>query len=394
MQLNKLFNHSAILLCAVLMLSSCQKESTAVDYTANEYEELSKSLNLPGELHNYTVDVPAHINISSFSPIAPIQLNKANHTATLGRVLFYDELLSRNGTVSCGSCHVQTAGFAHNEALSEGFDGQTGTRNSLALGTTAMGLTTSYGGSTEGEALAGFSWDDSVHSMEEQTQAAIENPSEMGMTMEDMVDRVKSIAYYDILFRKAFGENEINEENLLNAITQFVNAISSNESRFDEGMNQTLNVNEDFANYTASENLGKTLYNTNCASCHGAKHDFTVKAVANNGLDQVYTDQGKGAKTGNSSDMAIFKVPFLRNIGLSGPYMHDGRFGSLEEVVDFYSENVKEHLNLSPELRESNGQVKKMNFTEVQKTALVAYMETLTDQEMIKDEKFSIPFGE
>jgi len=230
--------------------------------------------------------------------------------------------------------------------------------------------------------------------MEEQTQAAIENPSEMGMTMEAIVDRVKSIAYYDILFRKAFGENEINEENLLKAITQFVNAISSNESRFDEGMNQTLNVNEDFANYTASENLGKSLYNTNCASCHGAKHDFTVKAVANNGLDQVYTDQGKGAKTGNSSDMAIFKVPFLRNIGLSGPYMHDGRFASLEEVVDFYSENVKEHLNLSPELRESNGQVKKMNFTEVQKTALVAYMETLTDQEMIKDEKFSIPFGE
>ncbi len=394
MQLNKLFNHSAILLGAVLMLSSCQKESTAVDYTANEYEELSKSLNLPGELHNYTVDVPVHINAGSFFPMAPIQLNRANHTATLGRVLFYDELLSRNGTVSCGSCHVQTAGFAHNEALSEGFDGQIGTRNSLALGTTAMGLTTSYGGSTGGEALAGFSWDDSVHSMEEQTQAAIENPSEMGMTMEAMVDRVKSIAYYDILFRKAFGENEINEENLLNAITQFVNAISSNESRFDEGMNQTLNVNEDFANYTASENLGKTLYNNNCASCHGAKHDFTVKAVANNGLDQVYTDQGKGAKTGNSSDMAIFKVPFLRNIGLSGPYMHDGRFGSLEEVVDFYSENVKEHLNLSPELRESNGQVKKMNFTEVQKTALVAYMETLTDQEMIKDEKFSIPFGE
>ena len=394
MQLNKLFNHSAILLGTVLMLSSCQKESTAVDYTANEYEELSKSLNLPGELHNYIVDVPEHINAGAFFLIAPIQLNKANHTATLGRVLFYDELLSRNGTVSCGSCHVQTAGFAHNEALSEGFDGETGTRNSLALGTTAMGLTTSYGGSTEGEALAGFSWDDSVHSMEEQTQAAIENPSEMGMTMEAMVDRVKSIAYYDILFRKAFGENEINEENLLKAITQFVNSISSNESRFDEGMNQTLNVNEDFANYTASENLGKSLYNTNCASCHGAKHDFTVKAVANNGLDQVYTDQGKGAKTGNSSDMAIFKVPFLRNIGLSGPYMHDGRFASLEEVVDFYSENVKEHLNLSPELRESNGQVKKMNFTEVQKTALVAYMETLTDQEMIKDEKFSIPFGE
>ena len=234
MQLNKLFNHSAILLGTVLMLSSCQKESTAVDYTANEYEELSKSLNLPGELHNYIVDVPEHINAGAFFPIAPIQLNKANHKATLGRVLFYDELLSRNGTVSCESCHVQTAGFAHNEALSQGFDGENGTRNSLALGTTAMGLTTSYGGSTEGEALAGFSWDDSVHSIEEQTQAAIENPSEMGMTIEAIVERVKSIAYYDILFRKAFGENEINEENLLKAITQFVNSISSNESRFDE----------------------------------------------------------------------------------------------------------------------------------------------------------------
>ena len=95
--------------------------------------------------------------------------------------------------------------------LSEGFDGETTVRNSLALGTTAMGLTTSYGsGSFGGAALAGFSWDDSIHSMEEQTKAAIENPAEMGMTMEDMVERVKSIAYYDILFRKSFGEDEIN----------------------------------------------------------------------------------------------------------------------------------------------------------------------------------------
>lgn len=399
MQLNKIINLSVIVLGCMLIFSSCQKESTALHYSESEYAELSKNLNLPGEVYNYSINVPSHLTGGGIfnGNIDPTRLNQENHIATLGRVLFYDELLSRNGTVSCGSCHVQTSGFAHNEALSEGFDGQTGQRNSLALGTTAMGLTTSYGGNISfggGEALAGFSWDDSIHSMEEQTQAAIENPAEMGMTMEDMVDRVNSIAYYDILFRKAFGEGEINEENLLAAITKFVNSISSNQSKFDEGLNQNFNAAEAFANFTAQENLGKQLYNSNCSSCHGSKHDFTVMAVANNGLDLNYADQGKGEKTGKSADMGVFKVPFLRNIALSGPYMHDGRFASLEDVVDFYSEDIQNHQNLNFRLRDDNGQAKRMNFQEHEKEALVAYLETLTDEEMIKDDKFSDPFGE
>jgi len=403
MQLSKILKLSFLALGFVLMFSSCQKDSQALHYSASEYEELSKSLNLPGELHNYTVEVPNHfggdvIIGGHVGTVDPVRLNRENHIATLGRVLFYDELLSRNGTVSCGSCHVQTAGFAHNEALSEGFDGETTVRNSLALGTTAMGLTTSYGGNSSfgGEALAGFSWDDSIHSMEEQTQAAIENPAEMGMTMEDMVERVKSIAYYDILFNKAFGEDEINEENLLSAISKFVNAISSNESKFDEGLNHALSGGafESFPNFTTKENIGKSLYNSNCSSCHGLRHDFTVKAVANNGLDLIYADNGKGDKTGFQSDMGVFKVPFLRNIALSGPYMHDGRFESLEEVVDFYSENVKNHENLSSELRTINGGAKRLDLNDTQKEALVAYLETLTDEKMIREEKFADPFGQ
>ena len=398
MQLNKIINVSAIALGCMLMFTSCQKESEALHYSASEYEELSKNLNLPGELFNYTVNVPTHLDNGALfqGSVDPSRLNRDNHMATLGRVLFYDELLSRNGTVSCGSCHVQTAGFAHNEALSEGFDGETTVRNSLALATTPMGLTTSYGGGNSfgGEALAGFSWDDSIHSMEEQTEAAIENPAEMGMTMEDMVDRVNSIAYYDILFNKAFGEDEINEENILAAITKFVNAISSNQSKFDEGLAQNFNSQQPFSNFSNQENLGKDLYNANCSSCHGTKHDFTVMAVANNGLELNYADNGKGDKTGKSSDMGVFKVPFLRNIAITGPYMHDGRFETLEEVVDFYSDNIQSHANLNSRLRANNGQAKRFNFLDSEKEALVAYLETLTDHEMTKDEKFSDPFGE
>jgi len=397
MKFNKILSLSAFTLGCMMVFTSCQKESEALHYSASEYEELSKSLNLPGELHNYSINVPIHLGGGVVGgSVDPSRLNRENHIATLGRVLFYDELLSRNGTVSCGSCHVQTSGFAHNEALSEGFDGETGTRNSLALGTTAMGLTTSYGGTSfsGGGALAGFSWDDSIHSMEEQTKAAIENPAEMGMTMEDMVDRVSSIAYYDILFKKAFGEDEINEENMLMAISNFVNAISSNQSKFDEGLALNSNVNTAFSNFTSLENLGKDLYNNNCSSCHGKRHDFTVKAVANNGLDLIYADNGKGDITGNNSDMGVFKVPFLRNIALSGPYMHDGRFNSLEEVVDFYSEDIKSHTNLNHLLRDDNGQAKRMNFDATEKAALVAYLETLTDEEMVKDVRFSSPFGE
>jgi len=402
MQLHKILNFSAVALGCIMMFSSCQKDSQALHYSASEYEELSKNLNIPGELYNYSIQVPPHIGggVGVNGVIDPSRLNRNNHIATLGRVLFYDELLSRNGTVSCGSCHVQTAGFAHNEALSEGFDGETTVRNSLALGTTAMGLTTSYGGGSgsgafdPGGTLAGFSWDDSVHSMEEQTKAAIENPAEMGMTMEEMVDRVRSIAYYDILFEKAFGEDEITEDNMLSAISKFVNAISSNESKFDEGLSQTFNVEEPFANFTTQENLGKELFNSNCSSCHGAQHDFTIKAVANNGLDLEYADNGKGAKTGNPFDMGVFKVPFLRNIELSGPYMHDGRFASLEEVVNFYSDGIKTHSNLNTLLKDNSGQAKKMNFAEIEKAALVSYLETLTDEEMIKDDKFADPFGE
>lgn len=384
---------------SAMVISSCQKDTSAVSYTDAEYQTLSQILDLPGEVYDYTIQgsnagVPFDIQVPGHG-----SLEDRNHKATLGRVLFYDQLLSKDGTVSCGTCHVQSAGFAHNEALSEGIEGQVGTRNSLALGTTPLGLETSYGGgsSFNGDVffngqIAGFSWDESVHSMNEQSQKAIENPVEMGMTMEAMVDRVNSLAYYDILFNKAFGENEITETKILDAISSFVNAISSNQTKFDEGLAMTHDAFEDFPNYSEVQNLGKNLFNNNCSSCHGSEHKFTQRATANNGLDLVYTDKGRGEVTGLSHDNGVFKIPFLRNIELSGPYMHDGRFATLEEVVDFYSTGIKGHQNLDPSLKDWNGQVKRFNFTSAEKSALVAYLETLTDHKMKKEQKFADPF--
>lgn len=396
MKSNKLLSLGIFFFAAIMILSSCQKESEVVSYSSSEYAELSKVLDLPGEVYDYTISAPTHINNTAFfNPTfdPSLSIDRANHMSTLGRVIFYDELLSRNATVSCGSCHVQNAGFAHNEVVSEGFNGEVTKRNSLALGTAPIGLTNSYNGGSAGGALAGFSWDDRIHSMAEQSEAAITNPLEMGMTMADMVTRINSLAYYDILFHKAFGEDKINEETILEAVSQFVNSITTKNSKFDEGLEAAPNMSAEmsFANYTAEENLGKQLYNSNCASCHSTTHSFTMKAVANNGLDMNYEDKGKGEVTGVAADNGLFKVPFLRNIELSAPYMHDGRFATLEEVVDHYSESIAPHANLSPELK-IGSHPKQMNFSENEKVALVAYLETLTDMEMVNDDKFSDPF--
>lgn len=389
---NRMSTLVGICTLCILVMISCQKEPPRnSDYSASEYAELSKVLDLPQEVYDYSITMPGDVVV--FGPDFA-HIGQSNHQATLGRVIFYDELLSRNGTVSCGSCHIQSAGFADNKAGSEGFDGGVTPRNSLALGTAAVGLTNSYnGGFGKPDAIAKFSWDDSVHDMNQQTQNAIENPLEMGMTMESMVERLKSIAYYDILFNKAFGEDAINEENTLQAVSHFVNSITTNRSEFDRAMETAFaDPFTDFPEFSAKENLGKELYLQNCASCHSAVHDFTVKAVGNNGLVMEYEDQGVGAVTNEPSDRGVFKIPFLRNIELSAPYMHDGSFATLEEVIDHYSDGIVSHPNLSEELKGTDGQAKRMNFSDNEKGALVAYLRTLTDYEMVADDRFSDPF--
>lgn len=377
------------LLLLVLSMQSCGDNLNEVykDYTEEEYAIISNRLNLPNEVFEYSTNFDQEFFINHLGE-ENIHARRGNHKATLGRVLFYDQKLSLNESISCASCHKQELAFADDVAFSEGFDGEITTRNSLPLGNT-IGFETAYGGGLD---RALFAWDESNQDISTQSKAAIESTIEMGMDMESVIDRIENDEVYSILFRKTYGDENIMEHRVLEAIEEFVNSIASADSKFDK---ETMNNNGDFispfSGYTTEENLGKELYINNCASCHSFDHMFTSKAVANNGLDLVYEDKGVGGRTSVFSDNGVFKVPFLRNIELTAPYMHDGRFENLREVIDHYSEGIMNHPNLDLELKIGN-EPRRMNFSEEEKSALEAYLITLTDHNMIADVKFSDPF--
>lgn len=378
----------------LILMQSCGEEvkSTFTDYTEEEYALLSERLDLPLGIFEYNVEFDEAFFNNNLGQ-GNIQSRRSNHKATLGRVLFYDKLLSANESVSCASCHKQELAFADDVAFSEGFDGGATTRNSLPLGNT-IGFEASYGGGDSfSSQRAQFSWDESNADIASQSKAAITSEVEMGMHMNEAVTRVRQQSYYGVLFEKAYGDKNILEHRVLEAIEEFVNSIVSSNSKFDhESMKADGAVNSEFSGYSTSENRGKNLYLDNCASCHSADHKFTEIATANNGLELYYEDQGVGEHNSSPSKRGVFKVPFLRNIELSGPYMHDGRFATLDEVIDHYSDGIVNHENLHENLKTNTGSPKSLNFTDLQKEDLKAYLLTLTDYEMIADVKFSDPF--
>lgn len=379
----------------ILITQSCSDDlnSTYKDYTDEEYALLSQRLNLPSELYDYSPEFEDNF-FNNHLDEGNIQSRRSSHKATLGRVLFYDKTLSVNEIISCASCHQQKLAFADDVALSEGFDGELTTRNSLPLGNT-IGFETSYrngGGDFGFGGQALFSWDESNSDISSQSEAAITSEIEMGLNMGTLVNRLKTQEDYKILFQKAYGDQNILEHRVLEAIEEFVNSIVSNHSKFDmESMAADQNIFNDFEGYTPQENKGKTIYMNNCASCHSFDHQFTAVATANNGLDMIYEDKGVGEHSSDPSKVGVFKVPFLRNIELTGPYMHDGRFATLDEVINHYSEGIQNHDNLHDFLRNGN-EANKMNFSDDEKSALKTYLLTLTDEQVIADAKFSDPF--
>lgn len=349
---------------------------------------VSTALLLPATPPNYANQtLPAHLltpQVAGQDNTPPTNL-VTDSGALLGRVLFYDRRLSINQTISCSSCHQAEHGFSDPRPFSIGFDGGLTGRNSMGLS------------SAKYYARRAFFWDERAATLEDQVLQPIRNDVEMGMTLPELTDRLSAEPFYTELLTAAFGSPEVTTDRISRALAQFVRSIISFESKYDAG------VPTNFSNFTAQENRGRRIFrgqigNATCNACHGTDNFVPGNIINNNGLENPYVDKGVGGITGRAQDEGLFKVPSLRNIELTAPYMHDGRFATLEEVVEFYNSGVVNHPNLSPPLRTPPGpgmapEPLRLNLSDADKAALVAFLKTLTDTNVTTDERFSDPFN-
>ena len=345
-------------------------------------EDVNQALLLPATRDNYANQtlpgrfllqpIPGQDNTPASNPVT-------DAGATLGRVLFYDKRLSLNQTISCSSCHQAAHGFSDPAKFSVGFKGGLTSRNSMGLANARW---------YQREA---FFWDERAATLEDQVLQPIQNEVEMGMTLPALVTRLSEEPYYATLFNDAFGTAEVSSNRISRALAQFVRSIISTHTKFDAG------AATGFTNFTPQENLGRQIFNGagNCVACHGTDNFVPGPVINNNGLENPYIDKGVGGLTGRAQDEGLFKVPSLRNIALTAPYMHDGRFATLEQVVEFYNSQVTAHPNLSPPLRAGgpNGPPRRLNLSPDEKAALIAFLNTLTDNVLPTDSRFSDPFN-
>ena len=284
----------------------------------------------------------------------------------LGRHLFYDPILSKDNTISCASCHLQATGFTHvDHELSHGIEGKIGTRNSLTLQNLAWNKH--------------FMWDGGVNHLDVQALAPITSEVEMNETLENVVIKLQQSEKYQELFYKAFGTKKITGQYTLKAISQFVVSLTTSNSKYDK----VIRKEEKF---TKMEQKGYDLFKKHCTSCH-KEPLLTSNSFENNGLalDTTLNDFGRMNITQNPMDSLKFKVPTLRNIEFTFPYMHDGRFKTLNEVVKHYNSGVQQNKTTAKQLQ------KPMNLSDNERTELIAFLKTLTDKEFLFNPKYGFP---
>ncbi|MCC6282017.1 MAG: cytochrome-c peroxidase [Saprospiraceae bacterium] len=286
----------------------------------------------------------------------------------LGRQLFYDPLLSRDTTISCASCHLQATGFAHvDHNLSHGIDGRIGRRNAPAIINMAWS--------------SSFMWDGGVNHLDVQPLSPIGSPEEMDESMEHVVHKLNTQRKYRSMFFRAFGDSTATGQKTLLALSQFVLMLNSYNSKYDKYLRK-----EPGGVFSDQELNGLALFRKHCADCH-TEPLFTNGAFANNGLppDTALLDFGRLRITGNSADSLRFKIPTLRNIQFTYPYMHDGRFKKLSEVLKHYTEGIQQSPTLDKRLQTP------VVLSPNEKIDLVAFMLTLTDREFLFDQRFGFP---
>lgn len=300
----------------------------------------------------------------------------------LGRMLFYEKRLSLNNTLSCGSCHEQAHAFTDGKAFSTGVDHVLTPRNAMSLTNLLW--------------TRRFFWDGRVTGLENQASVPLTNPHEMGQPLAVSAKKLGETSTYPELFRLVYGDGEITADRIVKAIAQFERTLIACNSKYDQYLRnayqptkQEMAGMELFMNGADPE---KNIRGANCVHCHGGVKNY-LELFHNNGLDSIPADKGVEVITGLAADKGRFKVPTLRNIALTAPYMHDGRFKTLDEVVDHYSDHIKQSPYLSSFLRgESNTKGgKSLDLRPEEKKAIVAFLNMLTDSTFINDPRFSDP---
>ncbi len=338
----------------LVMLGCLSCESSDEDYVAIETE--NRSLTFPQPDH---FPEPSY-NLSQNPP--------TEKGFELGKKLFYDGRLSETGVISCGFCHIQEFAFTHHtHQVSHGVNGALGQRNAQPL------MNLAY--------QAEFSWDGAASHLDAFSIIPITTEFEMNESITHVIEKLKTDPHYQTLFNQAFENGEINPENMFKAISQFLVMMVSAESKYDRYLKQQVSLN-------TSEAEGLELFESKCASCHSGVL-LTDQSYRNNGLaiNPIYNDVGRERVTGYKSDRYKFKVPSLRNVAVSFPYMHDGRFQTLKDVLDHYDTGVTNTLNLDPIFEEET--TLGIPLTEEEKSKIISFLSTLTDDNFLLNSQFS-----
>jgi cytochrome c peroxidase len=284
----------------------------------------------------------------------------------LGRALFYDPILSVNGMISCESCHSPFNAFAHTDhAVSHGINDSIGTRNAPALFNLAW--------------KNSFMWDGAINHLDVQALAPINHPAEMGESTANVLIKLQKSHLYKKLFQKAWKDTAITSQRMLKSLSAFLVSLTSTQSKYDL-------VKQGKASFTAQESKGYALFKPLCGTCH-TEPLFTNHQFANNGLilDEKFKDLGRYTVTQNPRDSFCFSVPSLRNLSYSYPYMHDGRFKTLYQVLNHYTSGIQASSTLHPAFDKS------IDLSPVEKTDLVAFLLCLNDEQFVFDLKNRYP---
>ncbi len=354
----------------LLGLASCQHDADTVDPEGPVVPPTAYNLVLPGNFPQ--------------APALPADNPLTVEGVALGRQLFYEKALSVDNTVACASCHRQELAFTDGLARAQGVNGAQSPRSAMSLANLLW--------------EPKLTWDGVAATLETQARIPIEKPVEMHQSLAAGVARLQQLPAYPALFRKAFGRSTATEDNTLKALAQFERTLISGNSRYDQfrrGNRTALSGYEQQGLVLFSTHPNGTLRGGNCGDCHSGDLQ-TNHTFSNNGLDAAPADLGLGAATGRPTDNGKFRVPSLRNIALTAPYMHDGRFATLADVVDHYNEHVALNSpNIDPLLLNTTNDPRQQSFTldltADEKAQIVAFLRTLTDSTFVHDPRFAKP---